>query len=365
MENRAHGAWALSGNRGASMKGRQLRIVGGGLAGLALAHGLARRGLRVKIVDRHELPPHRVCGEFLRGIASGVLMHLGIELPGETLAHRQVGWWIGERKILQFELSRPVPAVSRPVLERSLRKTLEKLGVPVTKRHISGSEDGEFPEGVVRATGHRLQMKSRWFGFKIHVRTFPLEDDLEMHVGRGGYVGLTPVGQGVVNISGLFHGPLSGEGSLGLDRMIGFVRQIGLNSLAERLMGLEPVQGAVAAVGGLQFGFVRHPGLAVGDALGVIPPYTGHGMAMALESAALVLDPLQAYAEGRLDWSTCQKWSLHRQRSALGPRMRAACFFHSFLVHPRWHAWLRWCGRRNLIPVNWLLRKVTGEDDQN
>ena len=46
-----------------------LTIAGGGLAGLSLAIALRRHGVDVTVYEAGNYPRHRVCGEFISGVA--------------------------------------------------------------------------------------------------------------------------------------------------------------------------------------------------------------------------------------------------------------------------------------------------------
>src|SRR5262245_1231910 len=52
---------------------KDIRIVGGGLAGLVLGIGLRRRGVPVHLYEAGGYPRHRVCGEFISGEGLEVL----------------------------------------------------------------------------------------------------------------------------------------------------------------------------------------------------------------------------------------------------------------------------------------------------
>ena len=56
-----------------------VRILGGGLAGLALGVGLRRRGVPVELFESGDYPRHRVCGEFMAGLDEAAVAALGIE----------------------------------------------------------------------------------------------------------------------------------------------------------------------------------------------------------------------------------------------------------------------------------------------
>ena len=40
-------------------------IIGGGLAGLTSALHLSKKGFKVTLIEKHDYPRHKVCGEYL------------------------------------------------------------------------------------------------------------------------------------------------------------------------------------------------------------------------------------------------------------------------------------------------------------
>ena len=80
--------------------------------------------------------------------------------------------------------------------------------------------------------------------------------------------------------------------------LLDYLSACGLEKLAARIAAGEPDPASAAAVSGLDFTRTWRADrrVSLGDHLAAIPPYTGHGMALALESAAAALDPLLAYA---------------------------------------------------------------------
>ena len=57
---------------------KEVRVAGGGLAGLAVAAGLRRQGVPVVVDEAGSYPRHRVCGEFVSGVSGETLERLGI-----------------------------------------------------------------------------------------------------------------------------------------------------------------------------------------------------------------------------------------------------------------------------------------------
>jgi flavin-dependent dehydrogenase len=192
-------------------------------------------------------------------------------------------------------------------------------------------------EGMVRATGRRLEREgdaSGWWGLKIHARHVPMISDLEMHVSAGGYVGLCRLAGGVVNVCGLFRRVSASDGDgnasrVSRDDLRVFIGGAGDGVLVERLAAAEFDETSYCAVAGLSLRphrAVSRQELCIGDAVTMIPPVTGNGMSMALESAELAVEPLVGWARGETDW-----W---RARAAVSTRCDRA--FSGRLAWARW-----------------------------
>jgi flavin-dependent dehydrogenase len=187
---------------------------------------------------------------------------------------------------------------------------------------------------------------------KLHARGLALAADLELHLGRGTYVGLSPVEGGAVNVCGLFYL----RPDVGGDRaalLLAYLRAAGLGPLAGRLERAEIDATSFTAVAGL--GFDRSPPamdrVVLGDAFAMIPPFTGNGMAMAFQGAELALDPLLAYARGEAAWPAVCRDVPARLRRRFRLRLASAHALHSFLFSPRRQGWLFALNRAHLLPL--------------
>jgi len=129
-----------------------------------------------------------------------------------------------------------------------------------------------------------------------------LASDLELHFSDNGYVGLCRVEGGRINVCGLFRRPADS-----VTRSPNFLEHFtSTNSLRERLVHAKWDERSFAAVSGLPVGRAEPVSMEkfrLGDALSMIPPFTGNGMSFALESASLAVDPLVGYSRGELAWS--------------------------------------------------------------
>lgn len=306
-----------------------LEIIGGGLAGLALGLALRREGIPVTVHEAGTYPRHRVCGEFIAGLSASTVARLRLApfLAG-AIVHHEVAWCReGCRPVVQ-RLPAPAVAISRYRLDAELAEAFVNAGgVLRTRSRVADLTAGQ---GRILATGRRAG-PPRWVGLKIHVRDLSLACDLEMHLGRRSYVGLARIPEGV-NLCGLFRvRPIRGQGAALLGA---YLEAAGLNGLADRVWAARVDSRSFCAVAGLDFGrTTAAPGqIVLGDAGGMIPPFTGSGMATAFESAELAVGPLRDFARGACAWSvTCQRVneSLHRRFRL---RRAAARALHPFLL---------------------------------
>jgi flavin-dependent dehydrogenase len=200
----------------------------------------------------------------------------------------------------RHRLPRPALCISRFKLDAALAKRFcEVEGTLKVGQRWSEASPGE---GTVLASGRRRAAgpSLRWFGLKIHARQVLLEADLEMHWHRGSYIGLCRLHDGEVNVCGLFSRRDNDMSADIVSRLRGEVGSV----LEGRLAGAEFDVSSSCSVAGLSFRSERiaKDGCRLGDALTMIPPITGNGMSMALESAACALSPLLRYANGWQEW---------------------------------------------------------------
>lgn len=309
-------------------------IIGGGIAGLALGTGLLRRGIPVTVHDAGGYPRHRTCGEFINGLMPGALEALGLAgVLRDAPRLRHVTWKHGNARSEPWELTRPALVMSRADLDARLAETFCRHGGELVTRSTSALQGAA---GRVFATGRRPDTESPWFGLKLHLEDFPLEADLEFHVGRGAYAGVCRLGHGRANLCGLFH-RRAHRGPRDVNPLAPELEAAGMGELAARVASATVVPGTRCAVAGLRFGV--QPAIAnspsVGDAFAFFPPFTGRGIASAFAGAACAVAPLAAWAGGTSGWSEALHAIHHAQMHLHRGSLRRATVLHRFLLSPK------------------------------
>ncbi|HEY7232756.1 MAG TPA: NAD(P)/FAD-dependent oxidoreductase [Gemmatimonadaceae bacterium] len=313
-------------------------IVGGGPAGSSLAVALARQGVRPTIVDRAHFPRPKPCAEYLSPQASRVLAAMGVLQEVEGSGAAQLAGMVvrapdGTRVVGEFAgcsvkgfRDRGL-SVRREILDEILLRAARRAGADVREgthvvdllrdsrgrvRGVRTVRGEEIPADlVVGADGLRsivtrrlgLARFARWprrYALVTHYRDVrDIGECGEMHVERGGYVGIADVGGGLTTVALVVPSRRAKAVAAGreafLDRWLDDRPQ-----LASRFAGAQRVS-PVVATGPFASRARRSwsPGVAlVGDAADFFDPFTGEGIYAALRGgemlAPFVIDALGA-----------------------------------------------------------------------
>jgi menaquinone-9 beta-reductase len=321
------------------MSARPITIVGGGIAGLTLGIGLRQNCVPVAVWEAGRYPRHRVCGEFISGRGVDILGRLGLcELllnagarPAETAA-----FFSTTNSFPRRRLPSPALCLTRNVMDQLLANRFQQLGGEL-KANTRWTRD-MFGEGIVCANGRRLRPVDngwRWFGLKAHATEVPLIADLEMHVSRNSYVGLCRLGNGKVNVCGLFRRRANEASD---SRNWQELLRGPLDSLLrERLRRAPFDEASFCSVAGLCLRPQRvgsRMDCCVGDALTMTPPITGNGISMAFESAQMAIEPLAAFSQGQVSWTEAQQTIVVRCDMAFTKRLKWARFLQLLMFTP-------------------------------
>lgn len=327
---------------------RPITIAGGGLAGLTLGIALRQRSVPVTIWESGRYPRHRVCGEFICGRGRATLASLGLNEILTRVGAREAktaSFFAGKTTSPIRPLPETALCLSRFALDAALASRFRDLGGALHEG--KRWSDSMQQDGVVQATGRRPQAKPggwRWFGLKAHMLNVELGADLEVHLTPNGYIGLCRLADGVVNVCGLFR---RRDETDALPPRTEMLQGSSGSALHERLANAEFVTDSICAVGGLDLR-PNHDPVAqecrIGDALTMIPPFTGNGMSMSFEAAELAVEPLEQWSRGKTSWveartsiaSRCE--AVFQQRLTWANRLHALMFIAP--LQPMLAAWL-------------------------
>ncbi|MBC8128854.1 MAG: NAD(P)/FAD-dependent oxidoreductase [Rhizobiaceae bacterium] len=295
---------------------RDAIVIGGGLAGSALAHSLAQAGRDVTLVERESGPHDKVCGEFLSHEAIFYLRRLGLDLedlgavPIETVGVAARGRLV----------TCPLPFQALSLSRRRLDEALTQLAVEAGAEFLRGSgvntlvgkqgswtarlADGQHLEArdAFIATGkHDLRGWKRppgsqndLIGLKLYYRlkageAAELRRRVELILFPGGYGGLQPIEDGCANLCLLVGKDRFAEAGHSWEALLGDIGR-DCPHLAGRLDEAIAVRDRPIAITSIPYGFVRQEATDcwhLGDQSAVIPSFAGEGMSMALHSAHL------------------------------------------------------------------------------
>lgn len=346
-----HGTGRLPHDRHPSLVStpRPIEIVGGGLAGLSLGTALCRAGVPVTVFEAGDYPRHRVCGEFIAGLTSPTIARLGLApIVADALHHREVAWFLHEKPVRVQRLPAPALGLSRYILDARLAGAFTTAG-GVLHTHTRLT-DTATPAGRIFATGRR-RSRSTWLGLKIHALALPHVRELELHLGDEGYIGLSQVEDGRVNVCGLFRRrEICAKGA---DLLLAYLQAARLGPLADRLAAarLDPASFCAVAAVGFDRRVAPSDRVQLGDTCAMIPPFTGNGMAMAFQSAEVVLDPLLAYARGESNWPATRRAIDAGLRRRFRLRLASAAVLHPYFLQPKRQHWLSGLNRARLLPL--------------
>jgi flavin-dependent dehydrogenase len=306
-------------------------IAGAGLAGSSLALRLARRGVKVALIDPGRFPRDKVCGDFLSPECWGVLERLGLDgevtRSGYHAIHLVRLSTPGGREVTADVAGpdgRPGIGLSRSFLDDLIvRRAREagaevfegtRVGGPIVEEgrvvavHARGAGALEVRAGVtiaadgrhsamVKQTGRtraRSWSRPRLFGLKRH---FAVDDPaatekvgtVGLHMVPGGYGGTCRIEEGSTNLCALLPEAAVKKRRGDLDRVA--AECLGRNPMLARLLEAGEPLGEWKTVAGVRVQVSRPdlPGiLYAGDSQGTVDPLGGQGMIMALLGAELL-----------------------------------------------------------------------------
>lgn len=311
-------------------------VIGAGPAGAIAAHGLAKRGAAVLLVEKAKFPREKVCGCCVNERALAVLDRSGVGAAVRRAASEPLSeLCVGDAK---YEAALPLPggvAISRGRLDALLVEAAREAGAVVRDRcgarlRRDGAawsvEVGDallHPRCVVVADGLGGRTLDGIAGFESAIRADGrlgcgciLEPDariapgvIHMACGAGGYVGAVRLEDGRVDVAAALdvtfaqaHGGPAGAAAA----IATAARWPWAGALAEAAWrGAPRLTRRRERVAG--------DGLfVVGDAAGYVEPFTGEGIAWAVAGGEAVVHPVVQALSGQVGQASLLWAARHR-----------------------------------------------------
>ncbi|PRY04630.1 flavin-dependent dehydrogenase [Pontibacter ummariensis] len=297
-------------------------IIGGGLAGLVSALGLAKAGLAVTLVEKKAYPFHKVCGEYVSNEVLPYLRSLGADvgpLKPANIRHFLLSSPSGHT--LQAPLDLGGFGLSRYTFDNYLYELARKRGVNfLLQQQVLAVtfEDDAFdielsgPENlqakvVLGAFGKRanldrqlerpfFKVRSPYIGVKYHLRhDFP-KDLIALHNFKDGYAGISAIEDNRYCFCYLTtRQNLKEHGSIPRMEQAVLHRNPHLRQIFEEAELLYDQPEVINEISFSPKTCVENHMLLCGDAAGMITPLCGNGMAMAIHSGKIATEHVLHY----------------------------------------------------------------------
>ncbi len=362
-------------------------VVGAGPAGSVTAALLAEAGHDVLLLDRARFPRAKPCSEYTGPGSEAVLARLGVlPLVGHGIGQRLRGMEIhapnGARHLLQYrDHAGPRSGLSLPRadLDAALLRTASARGAEIREGfrvgalqladvsdHVDNGPPPSVPavhgvvgrdaKGGTHAISARLVVGAdgrhsivtralglgrpvRWprrLGLVSHYRDVPWPiDHGEMRVSQHGYIGVAPLGNGVLTV-GLVR-PLPprarslGSPAAALDQALreypDLAARLARGRRVRPVHGVGPMAHAVRACGGDGY-------LLVGDAAGFLDPFTGEGIHRALRGAEIAAAAADRALRAGSDAAAIGAEYAQTRRALFGAKERLTAIIQLFVHAP-------------------------------
>ncbi|WP_414832627.1 NAD(P)/FAD-dependent oxidoreductase [Afifella sp. YEN Y35] len=353
-------------------------ILGAGPAGSTAAIVLARRGFQVALVEKAEFPRRKVCGEFVSATSLAVIDRLGLGSAWRSLAGpevRRVALFSGERvvtarmpaahgagfgralgrdvldELLVQEASRAGATLFQPFRATGVRPSGDGSTVTIASRDEEATlsapvviaAHGSWEPGGLPSQLQKTNAPSDLLGFKAHFSGARLEPDLmPLLVFPGGYGGMVWADRGRLSLSLCIR----------RDALAALRRETGGGSASDAVHRhlLASCRGVRAAIGEAQrqgpwlaAGPIR-PGMRaryrddvfrIGNVAGESHPVIAEGISMAMQSAWLLVDELEAIDPAkRAERDAAGRRYSRRWRAQFGARILAASAIAGLALRP-------------------------------
>ncbi|WP_336515345.1 NAD(P)/FAD-dependent oxidoreductase [Pollutibacter soli] len=304
-------------------------IIGGGLAGLCLSIQLAVSGYEVILLEKHEYPFHKVCGEYISMESWPFLTRLGLPLDqmnlprintveisspsGTLIKHRlDLGGFGISRYELDFRLSQLAKMSGVRLFENTRVTGVEfhgnEFNIKAGNEHFTGklcagsfgkrsNLDIKWNRPFIQKRHHGL---NNYLGIKYHVR-YPVEPGvIALHNFQNGYCGISSIENDKACLCYL-------SSAINLQHHDNDIKKMEAELLSKNphlrkifseaeILFKEPE--VISQISFEKKSLVENHVLMIGDAAGMITPLCGNGMSMAMHGSKIAASLMHQFLQG-------------------------------------------------------------------
>lgn len=335
---------------------RDVIIVGGGLAGLTSAIHLSRAGMHVTVIEKHQYPRHKVCGEYISNEVLPYLQWLGADpavLQPAVINRVCISAVNGNQ--IEARLPGGGFGISRYALDQFLMQQALQHGCTILEDTVTDItfEDDLFTvttgktlmkaRFVLGAYGKRtaldqqmdrdfLKARSPWLAVKGHYRgNFP-DGLVALHNFPGGYCGVSKIEDDIINICYLVnYDSFKKFKNIDAHREAVLYKNRHLKKIFEESTPVFERPLSISQISFAEKEKVNGHILMTGDTAGLIHPLCGNGMAMAIHSAKIASEHiLQFKSRDSLEMQYTTAW-----RKAFGKRIATGKLLSALFLKDR------------------------------
>ncbi|WP_310557492.1 FAD-dependent monooxygenase [Flavobacterium sp.] len=312
------------------MIGKEVTIIGGGLAGLTAGIHLSKIGIQVTIIEKSSFPKHKVCGEYISNEVLPYFNWLGLDIENlNPTKITKLQFSTQNGKTINTELPLGGFGISRYILDEFLYKKAILNGCKIIQENVANIEfmEDEFTITMVNnavlkskivlgAFGKRsnidqklnrnfIQQKSPWLAVKAHYSGVFNDDLVGLHNFKGGYCGVSKVEEGKINICYLADYET-------------FKQYKNINEYQDNILKKNPNLKyffenstllfdkplTISQISFEQKKSIENHILMIGDTAGLIHPLCGNGMAMAIHSAKIASELIAQFCTNQIKTRT-------------------------------------------------------------
>ena len=308
-----------------------LAIVGGGLAGLALAIQSAKAGFKVILFEKEQYPFHKVCGEYISLESWDFIESLGVPLSKMQLPIvNKLMVTAPNGNSIKQPLDLGGFGVSRYTLDHTLYEIAVRYGVnietgiKVDDIHFEANQFAIHSSlGIVQSRvavgsfGKRSNLDVKWkrpfilgkqkqldnfIGVKYHIDIDWPKDLIALHNFKDGYCGISAIEDGKTCLCYLTtaHHLKTHGGSITFMEEAVLKANPYLKGILEKAVHLYEAPVTIAQISFERKSLIENHVLLVGDAGGMITPLCGNGMSMALHGSKLAFEAIAPFLRNEL-----------------------------------------------------------------